>query len=69
MSKTFLLTLAVIAVYVVVIFPKKFETKTDEKTENKADTESGTGLSENADKNEVSHGAAGKQKHRIGYTN
>ena len=69
MSKTFLLTLAVIAVYVVVIFPKKFETKTEEKTENKSDTESETGLSENADKNEVSQGAAGKQQHRIGYTN
>lgn len=68
MSKTFLLTLAVIAVYVVIIFPKKFETKTEEKTENKADTESGTGLSENADENGVSQGAAGQQKNRIGYT-
>lgn len=74
MSKTFMYTLLVIAVYVVIIFPKLGSTnkefnKKEETESNKADTKSGTGLSENADKNGVSQGASGQQKYRIGYTN
>ena len=67
--------LMVIAVYLLIIFPnviKKSEPKKEEKqkeTENKVDTKSGTGLSENVDKNGISQGASGQQKYRIGYTN
>ena len=72
MSKTFIYVLAVIAIYMIVIFPKVASDnskKETDKTESngKADTESGTGLSENPDKNGVSQGAAGQQKYRIGY--
>lgn len=66
-------TLFVIVVYVVIIFPKLGSTnknteKKKEETESKADTKNGTGLSENADENGVSQGAAGQMKYRIGYT-
>lgn len=71
MSKTFVITLAVIAVYVLVIFPKVAGSgnQTNEKKENKSDTKSGSGLSENADENGISQGASGQQKYRIGWTN
>lgn len=69
MSKTFFYALFVIGVYLLVIFPKSFTAKEkEENTENKADTKSGSGLSENADKNGVSQGASGQQKYRIGWT-
>ena len=72
MNKTNMIILAVIAVYLIVIFPKMGTSSTsnnEKKEENKSDTKSGTGLSENADKNGVSQGAAGQQKYRQGYVN
>lgn len=68
MSKTFFYALFVIGVYLLIIFPKTFTGNKEEKTENKSDTKSGSGLSENADKNGVSQGASGQQKYRIGWT-
>lgn len=65
MSKTNMIIIAVIAVYLIVIFPKMGTSKnveTEKKEENKSD-------SENADKNNVSQGtSSGQQKYRIGYT-
>lgn len=72
MNKTNMIIIAVIAVYLIVIFPKMGTSKKvekEKKEENKSDTKSGTGLSENADKNGVSQVASGQQKYRIGYTN
>ena len=72
MSKTFMYALAVIAVYVLMIFPKMnktSDTKTEEEKTNEADTESGTGLNENADENGISQGASGRQKYQYGWTN
>ena len=62
MSKTNMIIIAVIAVYLIVIFPKMGTSKkveTDKKEENK---------SENADKNVSSHGTSGQQKYRLVYT-
>ena len=64
MSKTNMIIIAVIAVYLIVIFPKMGTSKkveTEKKEENKSD-------SENADKNNVSQSTTGQQKYRIGYT-
>ena len=61
MSKTNMIIIAVIAVYLIVIFPKMGTSKnveTEKKEENK---------SENVDKNNVSQGASSTQKFR-GYT-
>ena len=58
-----MIIIAVIAVYLIVIFPKMGTSKnaeTEKKEENKSD-------SENADKNNVSQGTSGQQKYRIGY--
>lgn len=72
MSKTFVYTLLVIGVYVLVIFPMRNKStnknEKKEETEPKADTNNGTGLNENADKNGVSQGAAGRMKYQFGYT-
>ena len=71
MNKTLTYVLIVIGAYLLIIFPKinsKKEESEEKTEENKADTKSGTGLSENADENGVSQGAAGQQKYRIGYT-
>ena len=59
-----MIIIAVIAVYLIVIFPKMGTSKKVE-TEKKEENKSG---SENADKNNVSQGASGQQKYRIGYT-
>ena len=72
MSKTFSYVLFVIGVYLLIIFPKKYEGKTEEKeteekTENKADTKNALGLNENADENGVSQGASGRLKYQMGY--
>ena len=64
MNKTNMVIIAVIAVYLIVIFPKMGTSKnveTEKKEENKSD-------SENADKNSVSQSTTGQQKYRIGYT-
>ena len=64
MSKTNMIIIAVIAVYLIVIFPKMGTSKnveTEKKEENKSD-------SENADKNNVSQSTTGQQKYRIEYT-
>ena len=63
MNKTNMIIIAVIAVYLIVIFPKMETSKnveTGKKEENKSD-------SENADKNNVSQSTTGQQKFR-GYT-
>ena len=72
MSKTFFYLLVTMGVFLFVIKPlsaTENTTSSKEKSENKADTKSGTGFSENVDKNGVSRGASGQQKYRIGYTN
>lgn len=73
MSKTFSYVLFVIAVYLVIIFPKKATGQSEDnksnKTENKADTTNALGLSENADENGVSQGASGRLKYQQGYVN
>ena len=71
MSKTNIIVIAVIAVYLLIIVPKiqtGGQSESSEKSESKSDAKSGTGLNENADKNGVSQGAAGQQRYRIGYT-
>lgn len=71
MSKTFIYSLLVIGVFILIVFPKMNKGKTEEEpaeTQTESDTKSGSGLSENADENGVSQGASGQQKYRIGWT-
>ena len=79
MSKTYIYSLAVILLFVLVINPLQFSGSKKEEKEDSSDDNmtgagvpadesrgSGTGLSENKDENGVSQGAAGQQKYRIG---
>lgn len=67
MTKTYTYLIITICAYLFIVVGLNLKSNTSSKS-SKKETKSGTGLSENADKNGVSRGASGQQKYRIGYT-
>ena len=71
MSKTFMYLIVTIVTYLLIVKGLGVLVSTDEDSDetDKTDSKNGTGLNDNEDKNDVSQGAAGQMRYRMGYTN